>query len=69
MKPKNRASCSGAARLASSLHVVASCSVQQPVFWAFRVLGGRSGLSEMILLMYLIVVMLYKPLETSNELD
>jgi len=37
----------------------------------FGVLGtwSRSRLSEMILLMYLTVVMLSKPLEKSNELD
>jgi len=44
-KPKNWASCSGAARLTSSWHVVASCLVQHPMLWVFRVLGGRSRLS------------------------
>jgi len=47
--------------------LVASCSVQQLMILAFRVLGGRSGLSRMILLMYLIV-MFSKPLEISNGL-
>jgi len=48
---------------------IASCSVQQLMILAFRVLWGRSGLSKLIILMYLNVFKLSKPLETSNELD
>jgi len=43
---------------------MASCSGKSPMFWEFRVIGDRSGLSEMILLMYLTVVMLSEHLET-----
>jgi len=48
---------------------VASCPVQHPCFGSFRVLGADPDFSKMILLMYLTVVMISKPLETSNELD
>jgi len=48
---------------------IASCSMQQLIILAFWVLRGRSGPSKLILLMYLFVFKLSKPLETSIELD
>jgi len=67
-KPKNRVVCYGAARLASS-ELRASCLVQHPYFRSFRALWVDLNHSKLILLMYLTVVKLSKPLERSNELD
>jgi len=47
----------------------ASRPVQRPCFSSFRVLVVDLDRSKLILLMYLTVVKLSKPLETSNELD
>ena len=56
-------------RYSEWLLAIASCSVQQLMILALRVLRGWSGPSKPIFLMYLIVFKISKPLETSNELD
>ena len=61
-KTQEQGTCSSVARWTS-------CTMMHPMFWVFWVLQGRSGLSKLIILMYLTVVMLSKPLETTIELD
>ena len=61
--------CSGTTRWTSSSSPWRIAQCRTPCSWVFQVLRSRSGLSKLILLMYLTNVKLSKPMETSNELD